>query len=102
MKNSIINAAIQVLPSARDKHPYSIVDTAIAEIKRSGLTYRVCPFETVVEGPYEKVMELVEKVQDACYADGAESMLVYVKIQSNASGQVSIGDKMDKYDQSES
>lgn len=98
MKNKIINAAIQVLPAAKDKHPYAIVDTAIAEIQKSGLVYRVCPFETVVEGPYDKVMSLIETIHNSCYADGADSMLVYVKIQSNAAGNVTIGDKMDKYD----
>ena len=98
MKNKQINAAIQVLPTVKDKHPYSVVDSAIAIINSSGLKYRVCPFETVVEGPYEKVIELLEKVQDACYKDGAESLMVYVKIQSKASGNVTIEDKMEKYD----
>ena len=98
MKKKIINAAIQVLPSSREKHPYAIVDTAISVIKRSGLVYRVCPFETVVEGPYSDIIALVEEVQDACYADGAESMLVYLKIQSKAEGDVTISDKMEKYD----
>jgi len=97
MKDKIINAAIQVLPSSSKKHPYSIVDTAISVIKESGLTYRVCPFETVVEGRYEDVMTLVERIHEGCYNDSAESMLVYVKIQSKAIGDVSIGDKMDKY-----
>jgi len=98
VKTKIVNVAIQVLPSSKSRHPYAIVDAAIAEIQKSGLTYRVCPFETVVEGPYEEVISLIERVQNACYADGADSMLVYVKIQSNAEGKVTIGDKMDKYD----
>ena len=98
MKDKIINAAIQVLPSSPDKHPYSIVDTAISVIQKSGLTFRVCPFETVVEGRYEDVIKLIEEIHKCCYNDGAESMLVYVKIQSRAMGEVSIGDKMDKYD----
>ncbi|PKP20751.1 MAG: hypothetical protein CVU05_08360 [Bacteroidetes bacterium HGW-Bacteroidetes-21] len=98
MKNSIVNVAIQVLPVSKTKHPYAIVDTAIEVIQKSGLTYRVCPFETVVEGPFAQVMSLIEEIHHACYADGTENMMCYVKIQSNASGTVSIGDKMDKYD----
>jgi uncharacterized protein YqgV (UPF0045/DUF77 family) len=98
VKTKIVNVAIQVLPASKSKHPYAIVDAAIAEIQKSGLTYRVCPFETVVEGPYEEIISLIERVQAACYADGADSLLVYVKIQSNTSGQVTIGDKMNKYD----
>ncbi|MEA3317841.1 MAG: thiamine-binding protein [Bacteroidota bacterium] len=93
-----INAAIQVLPRSKTIHTYDLVDSAIEIIKKSGLKYRVCPFETVVEGSYEDVMNLVKEVQDACYDNGAEEMLVYLKIQSTKNSDVTIGDKMDKYD----
>lgn len=98
MKDKIVNIAVQVLPTAKDKHPYAIVDEAIAEIAASGLNYKVTPFETVIEGPYEEVMRLVEKVQDACYKAGADSLMCYIKIQSRAEGNVTISDKMEKYD----
>lgn len=94
-----VNVAVQVLPTAKDKHPYQIVDSAIQAIEESGLQYRVCPFETVIEGPYTEVMALVERVQQACYEAGAESVITYVKIQSHRSQAVTIADKMEKYDQ---
>ncbi len=96
MKNQI-NLAIQVLPSSANKHPYDLVDGAIETIKASGLKYQVCPFETVIEGPYDEVMDLVKKVQMACYCDGADSLIVNIKIQSNANKDVFILDKMEKY-----
>jgi uncharacterized protein YqgV (UPF0045/DUF77 family) len=46
---NIINAAIQVLPRSATKGTYELVDLAIELIQHSGLNYRVCPFETVVE-----------------------------------------------------
>jgi uncharacterized protein YqgV (UPF0045/DUF77 family) len=52
MKN-LINLALQVLPSSITSDPYSLVDKAIEVIQQSGLKYRVCPFETVIEGDYE-------------------------------------------------
>ncbi len=98
MKKRIINAAIQVLPMAKDGDMYSMVDEAIKEIAESGLKYKVTPFETVVEGTYEAVMQLVERVHDACYKAGAENMLCNLKIQSHSVKDVAIEDKIGKYE----
>ncbi|MEH0158281.1 MTH1187 family thiamine-binding protein [Limibacter armeniacum] len=95
--NNHVNVAVQVLPSAQDKHPYDLVDKAIEVIQKSGLKYQVCPFETVIEGDYHKVMEVVKQVQDACYEAGAESLMTYIKIQSRRDDKVTIEDKMEKY-----
>ncbi len=97
-KEKVVNVAIQVLPSSSSKETYDLVDDAIAVIQNSGLKYRVTPFETVVEGTYSKVMELVEQVQTACYHNGTEKLLCYLKIQSNDTGDVLIEDKIGKYE----
>lgn len=94
---STINAAIQVLPRSKDKHPYEIVDVAIEVIQRSGLKYEVCPFETVVEGEYETVMKLLAEIRDACYAAGAEELIMNLKLQLRKNEQVTIEEKMEKY-----
>ena len=57
-----INAAIQVLPMESDSAGIRIIDHAIEIIAGSGLEFRVTPFETVVEGNYDKVMELLKKI----------------------------------------
>ena len=93
-----VNVAVQVLPSSRSADPYSIVDEAIAIIHNSGIPYRITPFETVMEGEYDRLMEIVKQVQLACYKAGADSIMCYVKIQSNMSADVTISDKMGKYD----
>ncbi|HRT81380.1 MAG TPA: thiamine-binding protein, partial [Bacteroidales bacterium] len=59
---------------------------------------RVTPFETVMEGTYDEVMEVVKKAQQACYDAGAESMMTYIKIQSSKDTDVRIEDKMEKYE----
>lgn len=94
--NRIINATLQVLPSGGTKHPYEIVDKAIEVIATSGLKYKVCPFETVVEGTYDEIMTVFKRAQQACYDAGAESVMAYFKIQSSQS-DVAIEDKMEKY-----
>ncbi len=91
-----INASLQVLPFGGTKHPYEIVDQAIEVIAKSGLKYRVCPFETVVEGAYDEVMAVFKAAQQACYDAGATSVMAYFKIQS-AVDDVTIEDKMEKY-----
>ena len=95
--NNTVNIALQILPTSKTVHPYSIVDAAIAVIAASGLKYRVTPFETVMEGSYDRIMEVVKLAQQACYDAGAENLMTYLKIQSNGNGDVNIEDKMGKY-----
>lgn len=92
-----VNIALQILPSSKTIHPYKLVDKAIEVIANSGLIYRVTPFETVMEGSYDKIMKVVKQAQEACYTAGAESLMTYIKIQSSL-GDVSIDDKMEKYE----
>lgn len=96
--NNTVNIALQILPTSKTVHPYSIVDAAISVIAASGLKYRVTPFETVMEGSYDRIMEVVKLAQQACYDAGAENLMTYLKIQSNGNGDVSIEDKMGKYE----
>ncbi|MBI5540938.1 MAG: thiamine-binding protein [Bacteroidia bacterium] len=95
--NNIVNVAIQALPVSKTNHPYNIVDKAIEIIHNSGLTYKVCPFETVVEGKLDVILQLIAKIQEVCYSEGAETMMMYIKIQSSAINDVLIEDKMKKY-----
>ncbi|MFO7842237.1 MAG: MTH1187 family thiamine-binding protein [Bacteroidales bacterium] len=96
--NHQVNVAVQVLPKSKTKETYALVDEAIQVINDSGLRYRVCPFETVIEGPYDDIMKVVEKLQEVCFEKGADELLVYLKIQNRKDGKVTIGDKMEKYD----
>lgn len=94
-----VNAAIQVLPTPGDStHPYVIVDKAIEAIASTGLPYKVCPFETVVEGTYDEVMDAIRLAQEACYLAGAESVITNVKIQTSAKEDVTIESKIGKYE----
>ena len=95
--DKIVNIALQVLPTSKTIHPYALVDKAIEVIANSGLRYKVCPFETVLEGAYEDIMKVVKQAQEACYEAGADSLMTYIKIQSSK-GDVSIDDKMEKYE----
>lgn len=93
-----VNVALQVLPSSAEINSYAIVDEAIKVIQSAGIPYRVCPFETVMEGDYDQIMQIIKEVQEVCLQAGAENMLSYIKIQISRDRDVTIGDKMDKYD----
>ena len=95
--DKIVNIALQVLPTSKNIHPYALVDKAIEVIANSGLRYKVCPFETVMEGTYDDIMKVIKQAQEACYEAGADSLMTYIKIQSSR-GDVSIEDKMEKYE----
>lgn len=98
MMDNKINVAIQVLPRSAKMGTYELVDKAIEIIQQSGLKYRVCPFETVVEGYYDEIMNLLKEVHEVIYANGAEEMITNVKIQTRYNQDVHIEDKMNKYD----
>jgi uncharacterized protein (TIGR00106 family) len=97
MKN-VINVAIQVLPRSVSKGTYELVDVAIDLIQKSGLNYRVCPFETVVEGHYDEVMSLVKAIHEVVYSAGADEMITNMKIQTRLNQDVFIEDKIAKYE----
>lgn len=93
-----VNLALQILPTAENTQDiYSLVDAAIEVIADSGLKYKVCPFETVIEGTYPQVMDVAEKAQQACLTAGADKMMVYIKIQRDKTRDVEITDKLEKY-----
>ena len=97
--NNIVNLAIQVLPLYKEQEEgIRIIDRAIECIQQSGLKYVVCPFETVVEGEYDVVMKLVRDIHDVCYAAGASSLIMNMKLQSSVKA-VAIDDKIGKYSQ---
>lgn len=98
MMDHKINMAIQVLPRAAKIGTYELVDVAIGVIQKSGLKYRVCPFETVVEGYYEELMNLLRAIHKSVYENGAEEMITNIKIQTLYNQDINIEDKMNKYE----
>jgi uncharacterized protein YqgV (UPF0045/DUF77 family) len=90
-----INAAIQLLPlSGTDR--YGIIDKAIAIISQSGLSYKVCPFETVVEGTSDEVYGLIRKIQEQTLLNGCEELLLNIKIHAS-NKDLHFEDKLEKY-----
>ena len=96
MSNTKINAAIQLLPIDTKEVRWDVVDKAIAVIKQSGLNYKVCPFETVVEGSMKEVMELIEKIKETSLEKDCEEILINIKIHA-ATHDLAFDEKLAKY-----
>ena len=91
-----INAAIQLLPLVTDENRYDVVDKAISLIQDSGLNYKVCPFETVVEGSTDAVYQLIQKIQEEILKNGCEELILNIKIHA-ANRDLSFSEKLEKY-----
>ncbi|MBL7930345.1 MAG: thiamine-binding protein [Bacteroidia bacterium] len=92
----IINAAIQLLPIGAKEDKYGIIDKAISLINNSGLNYKVCPFETVVEGSSDKVYQLIRQIQDSSITENCPEVLINIKIHA-ASRDLHFSEKLEKY-----
>lgn len=91
-----INAALQLLPLVTDEHRYHVVDKAIQMIQDSGLHYKVCPFETVVEGSPDAVYALIRHIQTEILDMGCDELLLNIKIHA-ANRDLSFSEKLEKY-----
>jgi uncharacterized protein YqgV (UPF0045/DUF77 family) len=81
MKQPEASLAIQVLPqSVSGDELLRIVDAVIAYIKSTGLTVFVGPFETTIEGGFDRLMEIAKECQLICIREGAPELLSYMKI----------------------
>ncbi len=91
-----INVALQILPMACE-NSYYIVDKAIEYIKSTGIKHQVCPFETVMEGDYDEIFNIIKKTQEICFNSGANQLIVNIKIQNDKNSDITIEQKMKKY-----
>lgn len=76
--------AIQCLPLGipdRDR-VWAVVDQAIQAIEKTGLSYTVGPFETVVEGPLDRLLEVAAAAHKAVLAAGVPTVATYMKLWS--------------------
>ena len=97
MHNQTINAGIQLVPIHTKEHPYEWVDSVIDLIKESGLVYEVGPFNTSVEGSYEQVRRLVDRINDFLWQEQCPEWLLNVQYQLRSGGGVSAAEKTQKF-----
>lgn len=90
--------AVQVLPKVMEQEETRrIVDQVIAYLASTGLPCEVGPFETVLEGDLDQLLDLVKECCRICVRAGAPSVMSYVKISYKPDGVWSMADKTGKY-----
>jgi len=96
MNNFKINVTIQLLPTKCTADKIELIDKAITCIKDSKLKYLVCPFETVVEGTYQEIFDLVNKIRTTTLNSGCEELLINMKMHAG-NKDLFFEDKLVKY-----
>ena len=97
MHQYIINASLQIIPLATEKHPYEWVDEAIAIIQNSGVKYEVGPFATNLEGKYDAVMELIHQVNYYLQEKGCEEWITNIQLQARSNSDITGEEKTSKF-----
>lgn len=90
--------AIQMLPrlSEHDEN-IRVIDRVIENIISKGLNTVVGPFETVVEGSLNEILDILKESILIAEKEGAKNILTYIKISYSPLGVMSIDEKISKY-----
>lgn len=96
MKDLKINVAIQLLPIITTSNTLDLIDKAIELIKQSKLKHLVCPFETVVEGTYTEIFELIDSIRQTTLNNGCDELIINIKIHASNT-DLFFDDKLVKY-----
>lgn len=97
MHQYLVNATIQVIPLAQDKHPYEWVDEAILAIQGFSIKYEIRPFSTELEGTYEQVMNVFAKVNERLFIGKCQEWITNLQIQIRSDGDMTAEEKTSKY-----
>lgn len=97
-KNYEASMAIQILPRLAEKDEnIRVIDKVIENIKSKGLNMVVCPFETVIEGELNQIIDILKESILIAEKEGAKDILTYIKIAYNPSGVITIDEKISKH-----
>lgn len=97
-QNYEASMAIQILPRLEEKQDnIRVIDKVIENIKSKGLNMVVCPFETVVEGSLNEILDILKESILIAEKEGAKDILTYIKIAYNPLGVMSIDEKISKH-----
>nr|WP_317359316.1 thiamine-binding protein [uncultured Tyzzerella sp.] len=97
-KNCKASMAIQILPKLpQQEENIKVIDKVIENIKSKGLNMVVCPFETVIEGDLEDMLNILKESILIAEKEGAKDILTYIKLAYNPLGVMSIDEKTAKH-----
>lgn len=90
--------AIQILPNLmEEKEKIRVIDKVIENIKSKGFNMVVCPFETVIEGNLDDMIQILKESILIAEKEGAKDVLTNLKISYNPLGVMTIDEKTAKH-----
>lgn len=96
--NHQINLGIQTIPIADADKCYPIIDQCIHLIQASGITYQVTAFETILEGRYREIMDLVDRLYELALSKSDE-LVINIRLHAKRGQDVFGTDKTLKFNQ---
>ncbi len=91
-----VNLSLQVVP-INSLNSYKMIDEAIEVIQKSGIKYEVGPFATIMEGPFEKLLEIVQEVKSTVMMNEIDELLFNIQIHMKKGRSVKMEDKTSKF-----
>ena len=88
MTNHLLSLGIQIVPKSKTIPTYKLIDHAIEVIQKSGIKHSITPFETVMEGYYDELMQIARAAEKSVLDNGADECLVYYRIHYRKNGDV--------------
>ncbi|MFY7651577.1 MAG: thiamine-binding protein [Chitinophagaceae bacterium] len=93
-----INASIQLVPiNDAQKHPYVWIDEIIVIIQQSGLLIEVSAFQSIVEGTYEEITQLIDDINEYLYVNNCVEWLLQVQYQLRSNTDMTALEKTKAY-----
>lgn len=89
--------AIQILPKMEQKEGLKAIDKVIEHLLSKGLNAFVSPFETVIEGELEEILQAFKECIEIASNESEEGFMSYIKLNYNPKGVLSIDEKTSKY-----
>ena len=91
---------IQCLPNppGTDDNRYAYVEAAIAVIQRSGLHHAVSALGTTIEGPPERVWQVIREAHEACLKAGSSSLVSVIKVAQSTGDGPTMADLTGKFE----
>lgn len=98
MTENQINLGIQIVPIAEPRSCYSIIDECIGLIQSSGIAYQVTAFETILEGQYQDIMNLVDELYTLALSK-SEELVINIRLHAKSGKDVFGTDKTAKFNE---